>query len=77
VVNGCLATLEAACSDLDTIRLAHTNDDHDSRVTTLEVATTDLGTWRPAVEALVDDLRLEVKRISDNWDNTQGASSTC
>ena len=64
-VDGRLATLEAAYSDLDTIRLAHTNDDRDSRVTTLEVAATDLGTWRPAVEALVDDLRLEVKCISD------------
>jgi len=76
MVDGRLATLEVACSNLDSIRLAHTNDDHDNRVTALEVATTDLETWRPAVEALMDDLRLEVKRISDNWDHTQGSSST-
>jgi hypothetical protein len=58
-VDGRLAALEAACSD-------RTNDDCDNRVSALEVAATDLGTWRPEVEALVDDLRLEVKRISDN-----------
>ena len=75
-VDGRLATLEAACSDLDSIRLANSTDDRDSRVTALEVAASALGTWRLAVEALVDDLRLEVKRISDNWDHTQGSSST-
>ena len=65
MVDGRLITFEVACSNLDSIRLAHTNDDHDNRVTALEVVATDLGTWWPAVEALVDDLRLEVKCISD------------
>lgn len=60
-----LAALESTCSDLDTLRLTHTNDERDSRVTTLEVAATDLSTWRPEVEALVDDLKLEPRGEAD------------
>ena len=71
-----LTSLESACSGLEYLRLAHANDDRDSRVTALEVAATDLGTWRPEVEALVDDLTLEVKRISTNWDQQLADSSS-
>ena len=67
-LNTRLTSLESACSGLESLRLAHANDDRDNRVTALEVAAMDLGTWRPTVEAMVDNLRLEVKRISTNWD---------
>ena len=38
-----LTSLESACSGLESLRLAHATDDHDSRVTALEVAASDLG----------------------------------
>ncbi|CAD6223508.1 unnamed protein product [Miscanthus lutarioriparius] len=38
--------------------------DGSDRITALEVTTTDLSTWRPEIEALVDDLKLEVKKLS-------------
>jgi len=67
--------LESTCSDLafdigkrvadlEAIRGGKLLTDRSDRVTALEVATTDLGTWRPEIEALVDDLKLEVKKLS-------------
>jgi hypothetical protein len=43
-------------------------DDNDAHVTALEVAATNLGTWCPKVEALVDDLRMEVQRLAQGRD---------
>jgi len=71
-----LTSLESACSGLESLRLAHATDDHDSRVTALEVVALHLGSWRPTVEAMVDDLRLEVKRISTNRDQQLLGSSS-
>ena len=67
--------LESTCSDLasdigkrvadlEALRGGKLLTDSADRITALEVATTDLGTWRPEIEALVDDLKLEVKKLS-------------
>ncbi|CAD6258053.1 unnamed protein product [Miscanthus lutarioriparius] len=67
--------LESTCSDLaidigkqvadlEALRGGTLLTDSSDRVTALEVATTDLSTWRPAIEALVDDLKLEVSVAS-------------
>jgi hypothetical protein len=56
--------LESACTDLASDIGKHVDDlERADRVSALEVAATDLGTWRPEVEALVDDLKLEVKKL--------------
>ena len=68
-------TLESTCSDLasdigkrvtdlEALRGGTLLVDSSDHVTALEVATTDLGTWRLEIEALVDDLKLEVKKLS-------------
>jgi len=51
-------------TDLEALRGGTLLVDSSDHVTALEVATTDLGTWRPEIEALVDDLKLEVKKLS-------------
>jgi hypothetical protein len=57
--------LETACTDLATNIDKRVADlERADRVTALEVAATNLGTWRPEVEALVDDLKNEVKKLS-------------
>lgn len=66
-----LDAIESACNNMSAdlgkrvVDLEATHDDH---VTKLEVAATDLGTWRPEVEALVDDLKIEVKKLSQGYD---------
>lgn len=70
-VAGRLANLEANCVNhaasvkvhltaLESVRVDDMFAETADRVVTLKVAATDLGTWRPVVEALVDDLKLEV-----------------
>lgn len=74
-----LDTIELASADtaytigrrvayLEAYRVDPHHDERDDRITALEVAATDLGTWRPEVEALVDDLRIEVKKLSQARD---------
>ena len=41
-------------ADLEALRGGKLTSDSADRVTALEVATTDLGAWRPEIEALVD-----------------------
>ena len=61
--------LETACTDLATNIDKRVADlERADRVTALEVAATDLGTWRLEVEALVDDLKNEVKKLSQAHD---------
>lgn len=76
----CLANLEAAFDEwtddvhmrLAILESIHVDDmftetvDH---VTLLEMAATDLGTWCLEVEAVVDDLKLEVQKIAKHWDH--------
>ncbi|CAD6222789.1 unnamed protein product [Miscanthus lutarioriparius] len=54
-------TIGRRVADLEAVR--------DDRVTALEVAATDLGTWRPKMEALVDDLRLEMQKLTQGRDS--------
>ena len=61
--------LETACTDLATnINKRVADLERADRVTALEVAASDLGTWHPEVEALVDDLKNEVKKLSQAYD---------
>ena len=75
VVDKCLDAIELAGADtaytisrcvvdLEAVRIDPLQDERDDRVTALEVAATDLGTWRPEMEALVDDLRIEMQKLS-------------
>jgi hypothetical protein len=48
-------------ADLEAV---HVNAEHDDRITALEVAATDLGSWRPEVESIIDDLKIEVQKLS-------------
>ncbi|CAD6210401.1 unnamed protein product [Miscanthus lutarioriparius] len=73
--------LESTCSDLafdigkraadlEALRGGKLLTDSVDRVTALEVATTDLGTWRSEIEALADDLKIE-----ELWDLLQDDDS--
>lgn len=41
---------------------------HGERVKALERAAASVDEWRPSIEGTVDDIRLEVKKISRNWE---------
>ena len=62
-------TIGRRVADLEAVRIDPLRDEHDNRVTALEVAATDLGTWRPEMEALIDDLRLEMQKLSQGRDS--------
>ena len=40
----------------------------DARVSALEKAAASFDEWRPSIEGTVDDIRLEVKKISLGWE---------
>ncbi|CAD6256357.1 unnamed protein product [Miscanthus lutarioriparius] len=60
--------LEAACGELQQLRVEHDLDERDARITALEAAVTDLGRWRPEMEGVVDNLTLKVQRMSKHYD---------
>ncbi|CAD6202725.1 unnamed protein product [Miscanthus lutarioriparius] len=62
-------TIGKRIADLEVVHIDPTPDDRDDRVTALEVASTDLGTWRPEMETLVDDLRLEMQKLTQGRDS--------
>lgn len=43
------------------------SSEHGDWVAALEAAGTDLGTWRPKVEAVVNDLKLVVNKMAKHW----------
>ena len=49
--------------DLELIRIHEINDERDDRVAAVETAVEELVSWRPEVDGLIDDLRLEVKNL--------------
>ncbi|CAO2144873.1 unnamed protein product [Urochloa humidicola] len=49
-------------------RFADLQISHDARVTSLERAAASLEEWRPDIEGTMDDIRLEVNKISKNWE---------
>ncbi|CAD6217555.1 unnamed protein product [Miscanthus lutarioriparius] len=61
-------TIGRRVADLEAVRIDPLQDERDDRVTALEVAATDLGTWRPEMEALVDDLRIEMQKLYQGRD---------
>jgi FKBP-type peptidyl-prolyl cis-trans isomerase (trigger factor) len=62
-------------SALESIRVDAMFAETVDRVAVLETAATDLGTWRPEVEALVDDLKLEVQKIAQTWGQASPSSA--
>ena len=80
-------TIGRRIADLEAVRIDPLQDERDDCVTALEVAATDLGTWRPEMEALVDDLRIEMQKLSQGrepmvfdvlpqWPNVVASSSS-
>jgi hypothetical protein len=63
-----LIALEAVCADLESLCAAQANAKRDDRVAALEAAATDLGIFRPDVEAVINDLKLEVPKITKHWE---------
>lgn len=57
-IGKCVADLEAVCI----------NAERDDRVTALEVAAMDLGSWSLEVDAIIDDLKTEVQKLSQAHD---------
>ncbi|CAD6218216.1 unnamed protein product [Miscanthus lutarioriparius] len=55
-------------SDLEALQAAPKSEEHDSRVVALEKATADLAAWRPDMEGLVDDVRLQVQKLDSKCD---------
>lgn len=51
-------------TNLEAVRFDQIHAERDDRVAALETAATELGSWHPEVDALVDDLKLEVKKLS-------------
>lgn len=78
VVDQRFAALESSCAEisndignrvatLEATRVAEIHDERDDRVAALETAAADLGSWRPEVEGIVDDLKAEVKRLTQEY----------
>jgi hypothetical protein len=59
-----LASLEANYVDLEAARAVDAAASHDVRVAALEKVTADLATWRPGMEGLLDDIKLEVQKLT-------------
>lgn len=59
-----LASLEANYVDLEAARAVDAAAGHDVRVAALEKATADLAAWRPGMEGLLDDIKLEVQKLT-------------
>jgi hypothetical protein len=59
-----LIALEAVCADLESLCAAQANAKRDDRV----AAATDLGIFRPDVKAVINDLKLEVQKITKHWE---------
>jgi hypothetical protein len=58
-----LGLLETSIFDQETLNLNNVHTERDKRVAALETAVTDLGTWRPEVEAVVDNLKTKVYKM--------------
>jgi hypothetical protein len=61
--------LESACGVLQNFNFEHVHAEQDSRVTALEAAATDLGTWHSELEGIVNDLSLKVQKIAKHYDS--------
>ncbi|CAD6343528.1 unnamed protein product [Miscanthus lutarioriparius] len=57
-------TVECRLSELESLHLEPIQSEQDLCVSALGAAITDLGNWRPETEVVVDDLRLEVSKLS-------------
>ena len=51
-------------TNLEAVRFDQIHAERDDRVAALETAAMVLGSWHPEVDALVDNLKLEVKKLS-------------
>ena len=49
-------------TNLEAVRFDQIHAERDDHIAALETAATELGSWHPEVDALVDDLKLEVKK---------------
>jgi hypothetical protein len=54
-----LGSLESSVFNLETLNLDNIHSKHEKRVATLETAATDIGTWRPEVDAVDNNLKME------------------
>ncbi|CAD6255166.1 unnamed protein product [Miscanthus lutarioriparius] len=55
-------------SELEAIRVTQIKDERDARVAALESTAADLAAWRPGVEGLLDDVRLQVQKLGVKCD---------
>jgi hypothetical protein len=55
-------------TDLEAVHATDVKDERHARVATLEKATADLAAWRPDMEGVLDDIRLEVQKFTNPRD---------
>jgi hypothetical protein len=56
-------------------KIADLQVSHDARLEALERAATSFEDWMPGIEGSVDDIRLEVGKLSKHWERTLRARS--
>jgi hypothetical protein len=56
--------------DLELIRVYELRDERDARVSALETAAAIVEEWRPFVDGTIDDIRLDLRRLKDQWDRS-------
>jgi hypothetical protein len=56
--------------DLELIRVYELRDERDERVSILESAAAVLEEWRPFVDGTLDDIRLDLRRLKEQWDRS-------
>lgn len=61
--------------DLDSLCVLEICDERDDRVSALEEVAAELVAWRSGVDGYLDDVRLELKRLSKHWDKVVYDSS--
>ena len=59
-------------NNLELIRLAEINNERGDRVAAIESIVASLEDWRPGVDGIIDDMRLEVWRLSKHWNRMVG-----
>lgn len=65
-----IAEAEMRMGDLELIRVFELRDERDERVSVLESAAAVLEEWRPYIEGMLDDLRLGVRSLKQQWDGS-------
>lgn len=59
-------------NNLELVRLAEINKERGDRVAAIESIVASLEDWRPGVDGIIDDMCLEVWRLSKHWNRTVG-----